>query len=91
MPDTPEPPAPPTPGLMAEYEARAEAAYARLYDVTTPSHALKDLKDDASQYLTRAIQVADALNLPAEATRLRARRDNILAVWNSQFRGSTNR
>jgi hypothetical protein len=48
----------------------------------------KDLKDDALFYLARAIDVAKALGLEEDATRLKARVDNIMGVYNSQFRGN---
>ena len=69
---------------MAQWEARAEAAYAAMYDA--PDHDQKDLKDDALLYLARAIEIADALGLAADAARLKARESNIMGVWNSQFR-----
>jgi len=76
----------PTPQLMADYEARAEAAYSAMYDA--PSWDEKDLKDDALFYLARAIEVATALGLSDDADRLKARVDNIMGVYNSQFRGT---
>jgi hypothetical protein len=76
----------PTPELMADYEARAEAAYTAMYDA--PSWDEKDLKDDALFYLARAIEVADALGLEADSERLKARVANIMGVYNSQFRGN---
>jgi hypothetical protein len=82
----PPPPAPPTPELMAEYEQRAEAAYSAMYDAQPWDE--KDLKDDALFYLARAIEVADALDLTEEAIRLKARVENIIGVYNSQFRGN---
>ena len=80
----PPPPAPPTPELMAEYETRAETAYSAMYDA--PDYDQKDLKDDALFYLARAIEVAEALGLEGEAARLKSRVDNIMGVYNSQFR-----
>jgi hypothetical protein len=74
----------PTSALMAEWEARAEAAYAALYDA--PDYDQKDLKDDALLYLAHAIRIAEALALQADLARLRARVDNIMGVWSSQFR-----
>jgi hypothetical protein len=76
----------PTPSAeqIAEWEARAEAAYAAMYDA--PDHDQKDLKDDALLYLGHAVKIAEALGLEADAARLKARKTNIMGVWNSQFR-----
>jgi hypothetical protein len=74
----------PTRELMMDYERRAEAAYAAMYDA--PDHDQKDLKDDALFYLARAIEAAETLNLAEDAARLKARVDNIMGVYNSQFR-----
>ena len=74
----------PSPDLMREYETKAEAAYSAMYDA--PSWDEKDLKDDALFYLARAIEVADALGLDEDSARLKGRVDNIMGVWNSQFR-----
>ena len=71
---------------MAEYEAKAESAYSAMYDA--PSWDEKDLKDDALLYLARAIEVADALGLETDKARLKARVENIMGVYNSQFRGN---
>jgi len=46
------------------------------------------LKDDASFYLARAREIAQQLGLSDDAERLRQRGENILGVWNSQFRGN---
>ena len=77
---------PPTWELMLEYEEKAETAYTAIYDAQPWDE--KDLKDDALFYLARAIEVADALGLVDEALRLKARVDNIMGVYNSQFRGN---
>lgn len=82
----PPPPAPPTVELMAEYEATAERAYSQMYDC--PPWDEKDLKDDALFYLARAIEVAQTLGLAEDETRLKARVDNIMGVYDSQFRGN---
>ncbi len=71
--------------LMADYEARAESIYAAMYDAEPPD--CKDLKDDASFYFARAVEVAEALGRVDDAARLRARSENIHGVYNSQFRG----
>ena len=82
----PPPPAPPSRALMAEYEEKAETAYSAMYDAQPWDE--KDLKDDALFYLARAIEVAEALGLADDAARLKARVDNIMGVYNSQFRGN---
>jgi hypothetical protein len=74
----------PTLDLMREWETRAEAAYAAMYDAA--SHAVKDLKDEALLCLARATEIAEALDRIEDAKRLRARSENIAAVYNSQFR-----
>jgi len=76
----------PTPELMSDYEAKAEAAYAAMYDAQPWNQ--KDLKDDALFFLARAIEVAEVLGLETDKTRLNARVDNIMGVYNSQFRGN---
>lgn len=48
----------------------------------------EDFKDDALFYLARTIEVAEALGLAEDEARLRARVDNIMGVYNSQFRGN---
>jgi hypothetical protein len=77
---------PPSAELMLEYERKAEAAYSAMYDAESWNQ--KDLKDDALFYLARAIEVAEALGLEEDAARLKARVDNIMGVYDSQFRGT---
>jgi hypothetical protein len=76
----------PTRQALLDYEQRAETAYSAMYDAQPWDE--KDLKDDALFYLARAIDVAKALGLEEDATRLKARVDNIMGVYNSQFRGN---
>ncbi len=71
---------------MLEYERKAEAAYSAMYEAETSDQ--KDLKDDASFYLARALEIAQRLGLEREADRLRSRHGNIVGVWSSQFRGN---
>ena len=71
--------------LIRDYEARGEAAYTAMYDAR--DHDVKDFKDDALFYLARATELAQAMELAADAARLRARSDNIMGVYGSQFRG----
>ena len=75
---------PPTADTMAEWEARAEAAYSAMYDAQ--DHDQKDLKDDALLYLAHAVRAAEALGLDDEVARLKARQSKIMSVWDSQFR-----
>lgn len=75
---------PPKRELMLQYEQKAETAYSAMYDAEPWNE--KDLKDDALFYLARAIEVADALGLEEDSARLKARIDNIMGVYNSQFR-----
>jgi len=74
----------PTVEKMKDFEARAEAAYAAMYEAR--SYEEKDFKDDACSFLARAAEIADALGRDADAARLRARTDQIMSVYNSQFR-----
>jgi hypothetical protein len=76
----------PTRELMLDYEQKAETAYTAMYDAEPWNE--KDLKDDALFYLARAIEVAETLGLTDDEARLRARVDNIMGVYNSQFRGN---
>ena len=76
----------PTRELMLDYEQKAETAYTAMYDAE-PWNEM-DLKDDALFYLARAIEVAETLGLTDDEARLRARVDNIMGVYNSQFRGN---
>ena len=69
---------------MADYEARAEAAYTAMYDAAP--HNVKDCYEDACLYLARAIETAAGLGLIAEVERLRRRNEEIDAVYNHQFR-----
>jgi len=69
---------------MAEYEARADMAYAAIYDAAP--HNVKDYYQDACLYLAHAIQIATGLGLIDEAERLKKRSEQIDAVYNHQFR-----
>ena len=79
-------PEPQTREAMLDYERKAEVAYSAMYEAQPRDE--KDLKDDALFYLARAIEVAGAIGLEGDATRLKARVDNIMGVYNSQFRGN---
>jgi hypothetical protein len=66
-------------------EKLAEAAYDAMYEARP--HNVKDCFDDAHGYLSEAIAIANRAGLDDEVTRLTARRDHIVKVYNSQFRG----
>ncbi|KAB2938005.1 MAG: hypothetical protein K8F92_15585 [Hyphomicrobium sp.] len=69
---------------MADYEARAEAAYAAMYDAAP--HNVKDHYEDACLNLSHAIESAAGLGLQQEVVRLKKRSEEIDAVYNHQFR-----
>ncbi|MCZ7594272.1 MAG: hypothetical protein M5U16_04650 [Hyphomicrobium sp.] len=69
---------------MADYEARAEAAYAAMYDAAP--HNVKDHYEDACLYLAHAIEIAAGWGLEQEVARLKKRSEEIDAVYNHQFR-----
>jgi hypothetical protein len=69
---------------MTRYEEYAEATYAAMYDARPP--AAKVCYEDARAYLTKAIAMAQAANLPDDVARLMARRKEIAEVYNRQFR-----
>ena len=69
---------------MADYEARAEAAYAAMHEAAP--HNVKDCYDDACLYLAHAIQIATGLELMDEVQQLKNRSQEIDAVYNHQFR-----
>jgi len=69
---------------IADYEQRAEAAYAAMYEAA--DHNQKDLKDDALFYLARATEIAEGLGLKEDVERLTKRAANITGVYNGQFR-----
>jgi hypothetical protein len=70
---------------MKNKEKRAEAAYDAMYEASP--RAAKDCCDDARGFLAEAIELAKRAGLADEAARLTARRDHIVGVYNSQFRG----
>ena len=69
---------------MADYEARAEAAYTAMYDAAP--HNMKDCYDDARLYLAHALQIATGLGLVEQVERLKKRAAEIEAVYNHLFR-----
>jgi hypothetical protein len=69
---------------MNNNERLAEAAYDAMYEAR-PS-AAKDLFDDACGLFAKAIDLAKRAGLADEAARLTARCDQIVSVYNSQFR-----
>ena len=70
---------------MKENERLAEAAYDAMYEAR-PS-AAKDLFDDACGFFAKAIDLAKRAGRADDAARLTARRDHIVSVYDSQFRG----
>ena len=70
---------------MKNYEKFAEAAYGAMYEAN--SYTVKDCFDDARGYFTKAIDIAKRAGLDDEVARLVARRDHIVSVYNTQFRG----
>jgi hypothetical protein len=70
---------------MKKNEKLAEAAYDAMYEAK--SYSVKDYFDDARGYFTKAIDIAKRAGLHDEVARLTARRDHIVGVYNSQFRG----
>jgi hypothetical protein len=72
---------------MARFEALAEEAYTRLYDVRDRN--VKECVEDALYNLQRALDIAQMRGLALDAARLAKRRDHISAVYASQFRQRT--
>jgi len=70
---------------IASNEKLAEAAYDAMYEARPSS--VRDCFDDACGYLAEAISIAKRAGLDDEVTRLTARRDHIMKVYDSQFRG----
>jgi hypothetical protein len=74
----------PSPGHHA-FEQAAEDAYDDMYRQRRPKEAF----EDAMQAFTQAIATALAAGQTDEAERLKARRDHVRAVYDSQFRWVT--
>jgi hypothetical protein len=70
---------------MKMNEKLAEAAYSAMYDAS--SAAVKDCVDDARGYFAKAIDMARRAGVEDEVARLTARRDHVVRVYDSQFRG----
>jgi hypothetical protein len=70
---------------METNEKFAEASYDAMYKARP--YVVKDCFDDACGYLAKAIAVAKRAGLKDEVERLTARRDHIVSVFQSQFRG----
>jgi hypothetical protein len=62
-------------------ERRGEAIYAEMYERGSPLGLLSEIKE----CFAAAIAAAEAEGLAAEAARLRARLDHIVAVYRRQF------
>ena len=71
---------------IVEWERLAEQSYSAMYDAP-PLSCTKDAYDNACFQLARAIEAEQKHGLEAEAARLIRRRDHIMAVYDSQFRG----
>jgi hypothetical protein len=69
---------------IARFEALAEEAYTRMYDVR--DHNVKECIEDALYNLGRALDIAEMRGLTPEVERITKRRDHIMAVYNSQLR-----
>ena len=69
---------------IARFEALAEEAYTRMYDVRDRN--VKECVEDALYNLGRALDIAEMRGLTLEVERLTKRRDHIMAVYDSQFR-----
>jgi len=82
------PPQPATPAFsvvdLLKYEMQAEAAYHAMYDA--PRAGAKDCYDDAMINLASAIEVADQLGHADVVSRLKARKEHVRKVYDSQFR-----
>jgi hypothetical protein len=70
---------------MEKNEKFAEAAYEAMYDAKP--FLVKDSFDDAWGYFAKAIELAKRAGLKDEAARLTVRRDHMVSVYHSQFRG----
>lgn len=70
---------------IAANEKLAEAAYEAMYEARP--YSVRDCFDDACGHLADAIGIAKRAGLDDEVTRLTARRDHIIKVYDSQFRG----
>jgi hypothetical protein len=70
---------------IANNEKLAEAAYDAMYEARP--HSVRDCFDDACGYLAQAISAAKRAGLDDEVARLTARRDHVIKVYDSQFRG----
>ncbi len=69
---------------LRDLESRAEAAERAMYDA--PRYVAKDHKDDACGFWRRAFDLAKAHGLEDRAAEYWGRRDNLMAVWDRQFR-----
>jgi hypothetical protein len=72
---------------MARFEALAEEAYTRLYDVRDRN--VKECVEDTLYNLQRALDIAEMRGLRMDADRLSKRRDHIRAVYASELRRRT--
>jgi hypothetical protein len=71
---------------MVRLEAMAEAAYDAMYEARLAG--AKHRFEEARLNFDRAIEAARRARLPQEAARLTRRRDQVVRIYNSQFRYS---
>jgi hypothetical protein len=71
---------------MVRLEAMAEAAYDAMYEARLAG--AKHRFEEARLNFDRAIEAAKRAHLPQEAARLTRRRDQVVRIYNSQFRYS---
>ena len=69
---------------IQEHERLGEAEYAAMYEART--HRVKNHYEDARCHFAKAIALARAAGLKEEIARLTVRLDNIIGVYDSQFR-----
>lgn len=72
---------------MVRLEAMAEAAYDAMYEARLGG--AKNRFEEARVNFDRAIEAAKRAHLPQEAARLTRRRDQVVRIYNSQFRYSS--
>jgi hypothetical protein len=71
---------------MVRLEALAEAAYDAMYEARLDG--ARNRFEEARQNFDRAIEAARRAHLSQEAARLTRRRDQVVRIFNSQFRYS---
>lgn len=74
---------------MIRFEALAEASYDSLFE-SIPGTAMERF-EETHRYFDGAIDAARIARLPHEVARLTRRRDQVVRIYNSQFRYSNGR